>query len=501
MTTLPITTIRLTLVVFGCGFLAATVLLLTDMISLNLALVLLPVGASLLGLGLLRQMKTFGLIGMLLLGLWCGAVRANIVLPVINQTLEAQVGNEVTLGGVIAEEPDERDTSLRLTIELDDTNEKVLAVVPLGTPVAYGDAVVVTGQLDKPKNFLTDTGREFDYVHYLQVREIGYSLNRANILEVTPDGGLSVYRTLFNLKQKFVESLEQALPEPQASLAAGLVVGARRGLGEDWTKKFREAGIIHVVVLSGYNITIVAQSFLRVTSSFLPRTLSFGVAGSSIILFAMLVGGGPTVVRASIMTLLALIAHATGRRVEVGFALLLAGFLMVLHNPLIIVYDTGFQLSFLATVGLIYGSPLVAAYLTRLPERFGLREIASSTIATQIFVLPWLLYSIGELSLVALPVNLLVLPLVPLAMALVALSGGMGLVSYFLSLIFAAPTQIILSYVLVVVSWSTSIPGAALPIAVYPLWLAVVTYVLYGLVWYRAQNPSSTRQNPVKNLQ
>lgn len=487
MTTLPITTIRQALVVFVLGFLVATMLVLERVISGGLILGLLPLGAGFLGLALLRRIKVFGLIGVLFLGLWCGAMRVTHVLPVINPNLENKVGQEVVLSGVIADEPDERDTAMRLTIELATSSEKILAIVPYGTIAEYGDEVVVTGRLDRPKNFLTDTGREFDYIHYLQVRGISYILSQAEIKNRVLSDGWSLYRLLFTLKKKFIVSLEQVLPEPQVSLAGGLVVGARRGLGEEWTSKFREAGLIHIVVLSGYNVTIIAQSFLRVTTSVLPRLASFGVAGVSVILFAILVGGGPTVIRASIMTLLALVAQVTGRRTEVGLTLLLAGFLMVVHNPLIITYDVGFQLSFLATVGLIYGSPLVASYLSRVPERFGVREIVSSTIATQIFVLPWLLYVIGEVSLVALFSNLAVLPLVPLSMALIALTGAIGLFNYLGSFIFAVPTHILLSYVLLIVSWTAAFPWAAVVIKVYPLWLVMLTYILYVVIWYRLQ--------------
>lgn len=212
-----------------------------------------------------------------------------------------------------------------------------------------------------------------------------------------------------------MDSISSVVPEPHASLLGGLVFGAKRSLGTELLDKFRTAGVIHIVVLSGYNVTIVADAIMRALS-FLPQTFSMMFGGAGIILFAIMTGGNATIVRASVMALLVVIARATGRVYEITVALIVAGFLMILHNPKILAFDASFQLSFLATLGLVYLAPLLERYFHFVPKKFQIREFALSTTATQLFVLPFLLYRIGEISLVALPANILILAFVPLTM-------------------------------------------------------------------------------------
>ena len=188
--------------------------------------------------------------------------------------------------------------------------------------------------------------------------------------------------------------------------------------------------------------------------------LSLG--GGSIILFSIMTGAGATVVRASLMALLALLARATGRIYEITLALLFAGFAMLLYNPKILIFDPSFQLSFLATLGLIHLSPLLEKHLKFLPKTFGLRDIVSATLATQILVLPLLLYMMGKFSIVSLPVNLLVLPFIPLTMLFGFLAGTTGFISTILSFPFAFIAHLFLWYELKVVKIASAIPFASI---------------------------------------
>ena len=126
---------------------------------------------------------------------------------------------------------------------------------------------------------------------------------------VSSGGGGVVKRALFSLKGWLIGNISATIPEPDSSLLGGLLFGAKRSLGAEWLDQFRKAGIIHIVVLSGYNITIVANS---VTSffSFLPRVVGSAFGAVSIILFAIMTGGSATVVRSSIMALLVVLAKS-----------------------------------------------------------------------------------------------------------------------------------------------------------------------------------------------
>lgn len=385
--------------------------------------------------------------------------------------LNNKIGNTVSVRGIISEEPDMRGDHTNLTVdvtELNVTEEKhsiktrALIVTDRYPSWNYGDEVSVTGKLLLPKNFENeDTGRSFDYVSYLAKDGIFYQLIRPDISRIGEGKGNVVKRNLLALKRAFLDRVSRVIPEPESSLLGGLLVGAKQSLGKDLLNDFRTAGVIHIVVLSGYNLTIVAEAIMRFFS-FAPRMTSLMLGGGSIVLFSIMTGAGATVVRASIMALLALLARATGRIYEITLTLLFAGFVMLLYNPKILIFDPSFQLSFLATLGLIHGAPLLEKHLKFFPKTFGLRDIVSATLATQIFVLPLLLYMMGNFSIVSLPVNLLILPFIPLTMLFGFLAGIAGFISIFLSFPFAFIAHLFLWYELKVVEVAAAIPFASI---------------------------------------
>lgn len=405
--------------------------------------------------------------------------------------LDRFVGGSVKVEGVISDEPDERENSTHLTVDLEnidvggdvaDISSRGLIIADLYPKWEYGDRVAIEGKLARPKNFTNnETGKEFDYISYLGKDGIVYQLFRPKITLLAKGEGNIVKEILFALKNEFLERVSRVIPEPHASLLGGLVVGAKRSLGEKLLEDFRAVGIVHIVVLSGYNITIVAEALMRFFS-FLPRVASLWVGAGSIVLFAVMTGAGATIVRASIMALLVILARATGRTYEITRALFIAGFLMVLHNPKILVFDISFQLSFLATLGLLYLPPLLEKYFHFVPTRFQLREFALSTVATQIFVLPLLLYKMGQLSIVALPVNMLVLMFVPLTMLFGFLAGVVGFASAILSLPFAFLAYGLLAYELKVVELFSALPFASVQIEHFSLWMMLALYALYALL-------------------
>jgi len=193
-------------------------------------------------------------------------------------------------------------------------------------------------------------------------------------------------------------------------------------------------------------------------------------------------GGSATVVRASLMAILVIVARATGRLYDITRALLLAGFLMILHNPKILVFDTSFQLSFLSTLGLIYLSPTIEKRLGFITEKLQLRQIAAATIATQIFVLPLLLYQMGQLSLVALPANLLILPTIPWTMLFGFLAGAIGFVSQIIALPFAFIAYILLTFQLKIVAFFATLSFASISIPYFPAWALFFCYAVFAFL-------------------
>ncbi len=387
--------------------------------------------------------------------------------PILDNNIESAV----SVHGMISDEPDLRSDHTNLTVditEIDTAKEKhlvktrALIITDRYPSWQYGDEVSLSGKLSVPKNFeQSDTGRPFDYVSYLAKDGIFYQFIRPKISRTGEGKGNMIKQKLLSLKHAFLDHVSRVIPEPESSLLGGLLVGAKQSLGKDLLDDFRTAGVIHIVVLSGYNLTIVAEAMMRFFS-FMPRMWGLSLGGISIVLFSIMTGAGATVVRASLMALLALLARATGRIYEITLALLFAGFVMLLYNPKILIFDPSFQLSFLATLGLIHLSPLLEKHLKFLPKTFGLRDIVSATLATQIFVLPLLLYMMGKFSIVSLPVNLLILPFIPLTMLFGFLAGTTGFISTILSFPFAFIAHLFLWYELKVVEVASAIPFASI---------------------------------------
>ena len=408
-------------------------------------------------------------------------------------SLDKYEGLRVSVSGVIDEEPDVRDAKTKLIVrsvsltsgdsDVQVTN-RIIVSVPNYPKFAYGDVVEVSGTMQKPKNFINpEGGRQFDYVAYLAKDFVGYEIVWPKISK-KGNSPWSIRGALFGIKQMFTDSINRVIAEPQSSLLAGLLLGSRSSLGAEYIEKFKRAGVVHIIALSGYNVTIVAETIMKFLS-FLPRFVGLGAGAISIILFAIMTGGSATVVRASLMALVVVLARGTGRMYGLRRALVLAGLCMIIQNPRILVFDLSFELSFLAMVGLTFLSPFFERKLSWLTNRMKIREIVASTLATQVFVLPLLLYTSVLLSFVSIFANVLILPAIPLTMGIGFVTGFIGLFSPLVALPISYVSYFLLSYILSVSSICAALPFAAMSIPMFPAWFLAPIYggLLFFVVW------------------
>ena len=396
--------------------------------------------------------------------------------------LGSLTGTEQTYTALVTEEPDERDFNTRLTVDLLDYDTRALITVAHYPRYHYGDLLSITGTMQQPSSFTGDTDRVFDYPNYLAKDGIRYVARYVDIERLDSGQGNAVKSTLLSIKAGFITQLHQILPEPHSSFLAGLLVGAKSSMGTDLLDDFRDTGIIHIVVLSGFNVTIVADAIMRILSYFgLAISATFGAIG--ILFFAIMTGASSTIIRASLMAFLVLVARVTGNHARVLRMLCIAGILMLLVNPMLLLYDPGFQLSFLATIGLIALTPFVERFLLFIPKRIAdLRGLAAATIATQIMVMPLLLYSMGTLPVYAPFVNLLVLAGVPWVMGTGFLAGMLSFVSPIIALPITFITWLILEYFLQVVQFFLALPFAVFSLPPFSVWWVVLAYTAYLLV-------------------
>lgn len=400
--------------------------------------------------------------------------------------LDKYVGEKISAEGVVADEPDVREHNTKLTVKLDKVHvatgedgisEKILVTVPIHPEFRYGDRVSLSVSLKEPDLIESDDGRVFDYRGYLRVRGIWYTSRFTTIKLLSSGNGSAIKTVLFKIKHAFTNSINNALSEPESSLLGGLLLGEKQSLGKDLLEEFQKTGTSHIVVLSGYNIAIVAESIMNALK-FLPKNISFGAGMFGIILFTILSGGGASAWRAAIMVLVALFAKKLNRDFKVSRALGFAIVLMLASNPTLLVFDPSFQLSVLATIGLVFVSPFVEPYLKNVSEKFGLREILSSTIATQITVLPFLIYNTGIVSLVSLPVNILILGTIPLTMFLGFVTGVFGLVSLYLSYIPALFAYCLLWYQLTIVHIGSIVPLGYIKLPTFSVGVLCIIYLI-----------------------
>lgn len=422
-----------------------------------------------------------------------GAERVNLVPRQLPETFRPSLESYVSYEGTIVQDPDRRETTQRVTVEVEEegTTARFLAVAPLYPDVQYGERVQIEGTLKEPEPFETDGGRVFRYDRFLAKDGVFALIDTASLTKLAPrsNAATQVMGFLFEGKHAFEDALARALPEPGSSLAIGLIVGGKQGLGKELLDAFTITGLLPIVVLSGYNVMIIAEAILR-SLSFLPRRIATTVATITITLFVLVAGAGSSAVRAGFMAGIALFARGSGRTYDALRALLVVFVLMLLINPLLLVYDPGFQFSCVATLGLIVGSAPVAMRLTGIPNAF-MREILASTIAAQVAVLPLLLYHTGNLSLVALPANVLVLPIVPIAMFLSFVAGVVGLLVPAVAPYAGLPAHVALSYIIEVAHLLSQLPFAQIVMPSFPFIFVLAAYALLAAILWRIKTKTA----------
>lgn len=429
------------------------------------------------------QPKNVVLVSLVLLGAGLGIFRIDVSGDEKSmRALNNLVGKVVEMEGVIALEPDVREEYTNVVLEARNVlNAKpiVLIRVPAYPEIKYGDEVSVVGKITIPKNFQSkDNARAFDYQSYLAKDGIYYQMYFPKITVVAEGKGNIIREKLFALKAWLMKNISQNISEPEASLAGGITLGTKQSLGSELLQRFRETGVAHIVVLSGYNIAVVAGIISRLIM-FMPFSIRLFMSALGIVLFAVMVGGGATVVRATAMALVVILARMLGRESDALRVLVLVGGLMVFVNPMILLHDVSFQLSFSATLAIVVFVPVIEKYFS-LISNMVLREIVVTTIATQIFVLPLILYHMGSVSVVGFIANIFILPVVPVAMlvvALVAILGWIPLLGSMLSFF----AYLLLTYVITLVELFSRVPFASLHGIPFSLFLLIITYTMLGI--------------------
>lgn len=435
------------------------------------------------------------------LGVLCVDVSSRMQNP---HTLDALTGTSVGVGGMVVRQPDVREEYTNIVLEVKDVfygethnvlerPVNVLVRAHAYPELRYGDELLLKGVILIPKNVTPKEGaRSFDYRAYLAKEKVFYQMFFPEVVVVARGHGNILYEKLFAVRTWLLENMFRTIPEPEASLAGGILLGEKQSLGDELLQKFRDAGVAHIVVLSGYNIAIVASGVTR-TLAFLPFFLRVSMSVGAVVLFALMVGGGATVVRATIMVLVVILARVMGREGSALRALAFAGGVMIFLNPLILFHDVSFQLSFLATLSLVVFVPVIKKYFVWIRSSM-FQEIVTTTFATQIFVLPLILYQTESLSFVSFIANIFILPVIPFSMFFVALVALFSWVP-FLGIIFSAIAHVFLSYIIFAVSFFSQIPFASISKISFSFFAIIVSYVVIVILIMKNYFKTVSREN------
>jgi len=418
----------------------------------------------------------------LLLGLW----RHQFALTGIENSELWNYRGNATLTGIVAKEPSIGTKTVKLTIEAQSLNGKeiegkILVTTYRYPEYRYGDKVKIIGNLQSPPAL-----EGFNYEDFLKKDGI-YSVMSWPKIELEGSGfGNPVMAGLLSFKTKYKEIFQSYLSPPQLGLAEALVFGDESEFSSAWKEKLNITGTRHIAAVSGMNITIISVLILSFFLALgLWRKQAFIASFIILILYILLIGAPASAVRAGIMAGILMAAQYFGRMSSANRAVLFAAFLMVLQNPLILTLDIGFQLSFLAILGLVNIQPFILDSLAKIPNPayFPIRTTLSATMAAQIFTLPILIYNFGRVPIFSLLSNILIVPfLAPLTVFLI-MFGFSGIMFSFLAQIISWPTWLFLTYIVFLIEKFAELPFAAVNIEnVHWLWLIISYLVLIVLV-------------------
>ncbi len=356
-----------------------------------------------------------------------------------------------------------------------------------GADYHYGDLLLLTGEPWAPP-----AGEDFSYREAL-ARQGAYSFLGFPQIEVLATGqGSPILGSLYRLRERAVGVLGTLFPPPEAGLLAGILLGDEQGIPGDLQQAFKDTGTAHIIAISGFNITILAGLLAGLFTRLLGRWKGILITLIGIGLYTLLVGAGASVVRAAIMGALALFARQVGRRQVALNTLGATALVMCLVDP---GYpgQPSFQLSFMATLGLVlYADPLQSAFERLLARRVspGLaKQIAAPvgeyllfTLAAQLTTLPVMAYHFGQVSLVSLLANPLILPPQPLVMVLGGLAVIGGLIWLPLGQLLATLAWPFVAYTIRGVEALASLPHATLSLGRLGLPGMLAAYALiFGL--------------------
>ena len=407
-------------------------------------------------------------------------------------------GASVTFRALVVDEPDDNGRYVSTRVDVREVEEDgawqpasggVLLHEAATVDHKYGDLLQVAGKLETPPVL-----PNFDYRQYLARQGLGSIAYYPEVSVEATGQGNAAWAAVHRLRRDLSSALAGALPEPQASLAQGILLGERSALPQDLKDDLNATSTSHIIALSGYNVTLLAGLVIGAFAWLIGRRRAAFLALAAIAGYTLLTGASPSLVRAAIMGALYLTATLLGRPNSGLVSLLVAAAVMAGLQPTV-VRDVSFHLSFAATAGLIVLVPLMRERIDAASERVtwlpqpprrgvasALYEIAIVTAAASVVTLPLIALHFQRISLVSLPANLLVLPAFPYILLSSTFVAVAGLASSTLAHVAGYCAWLGLSYMIAMVRLLAEVPFASLGVRRFNMEVCAASYALLAAI-------------------
>ncbi len=360
-------------------------------------------------------------------------------------------------------------------VQLFDEKISVLLQVPQYPEYKYGDLLEMTC----PAKAIENIDNTFDYRMYMAKEGVLYQCEKGKAKKLGENSGNLFLGKIIAARTVFENKIIKVIPQPYGALAIGLLLGGSGGLSKEIQNDFSRTGMTHIVAVSGYNVTIIAEYLILLGIALgLWRKQAIWFALVGIVAFVIMSGLPASAVRAGVMSGILLWAMKNGRLASCENAIIFAAAIMLFLNPLLLRWDVGFQLSFLATLGIVLTSAFWEKNFVKENKALGMSEAITLSLSAQIFVLPVIAYNFHIASLVSLLANVFILPVIPLSMLLVFLVMVFGFVWTPLSMIFAWLAFVLLAYEIKLIHILSQFPWASVSVEKVSVWWIAIYYII-----------------------
>jgi len=413
------------------------------------------------------------LIASLALGIFCWQQAVSQPRPPI-PTYPLALSGEI----VFVESKINRQLVTLLVGEGDLASYKILLYLDRYPEYRPGQTLAVKCRLERPTPI-----EDFRYDRYLALSQIYYLCYRPQTITLLPAQTWRYW--LFQIKIFYSNSFNQSFPEPEATIARAMMLAERKELSQDLNTQFSRAGLSHVMAISGMNMTLLVGALQAVALALSwKRSFTLGLALTVLSLYIVIIGFQASAVRAAVMAGILLLSQVVHRQYDPWYVLIVVAAILTAINPLSLMYDIGWQLSFLALAGLIFWQQRFERWLGFLPVAFGCRSVAAASLAAQVFTWPLLVYYFQTFSTIFLLTNVLALPAVDIIMVFTLVAPFIWWLPV-IGVVIKTGILFLLRWLLTVCTVGSSLPFAAVSVVRLAFfWYLLVYFSLIIITWY-----------------